>query len=406
MEPEKISEIIPRVKVEKKPQEEIMQLPVVKKESPKIPTPMQAMELCLVFNTSIEERERRLCKREIKNGYYVKAVAPTGNDQDDPGLIKEEDLSTFLACFLLLKHSNIKPDKYTFESSAYQMILHLGDTPTGEERYKRLRDSLTRLTRNSIFSNFWWDTINSERIIRNDFHFLSSVREGEKKSLRISLNKDIVEGLEHGYVKFLEEKSLIEIIKLRGHAKVLALFLLKLLGYKPQQDLNLQTVLRYLGVEGKYNKLPRKYFNSYVKRHVAPAMEKASKAIGISCAFNKDKQQFRLRRIGKIKQVEAREEELPRGPEVKRIGQDAQDPLLIQRKNEAFRKLAGIGVAPEMITKLFDEADIDEIERQIEWLPYRESDNPAGILVAAIRGQWIMPPEYEQKREEVLISRA
>ena len=410
MEPEKISEIIPRVNVEKKLQnkktEEETQFPVVKKESSKIPTPMQAMELSLIFGTSPEERKQGWCKRYLKNDYYVEARALIPNPESEPDLVRGEDLSTLLCCFLLLKHSSAGPSKYTFETSVYQMLLQLGDQPTGEERYKRIRDSLSRLARNSIFTNFWWDTINGERIIKNEFHFLGSVAEGERKSLRISLSPEIVESLERGYMKLLEESSLLDIIKLRGHAKILALFLLKLLGYKPQQDLNLQTVLRYLGVENRWSKLPPFRFNDNIKRTVIPAMEKASNAIGISCTYNKDKQQFHLRRIGKIKQIESREGELPRGPEVKRIGQDAQDPLLIQRKNEAFRNLAGIGVAPEMIAKLFDEAGIDEIEKQIEWLPHRKSDNPAGILISAIRGRWVMPAEYEQKREEALISRA
>jgi hypothetical protein len=259
---------------------------------------------------------------------------------------------------------------------------------------------------NHIETNFWWDTINGERIIKNNFNFVSSVVEGEKKSLRISLNRDIVESLEKGYVKFLTESSLRDILKLRGHAKVLALFLLKLVGSKSRQDLNLRTVLKYLGVEDKYNKLPGYRFRFYVSKMITPAMEKAAKAIGLSCAYNKDKQQFHLRRIGKLKQIESREGELPRGPEAKRIGQGSYDPLLTQRKNEAFKNLIDIGVASEMIIKLFDESDIEEIERQIEWLPYRKSDNPAGILVSAIRGRWIIPVGYEQKREESLMSRA
>jgi len=159
-------------------------------------------------------------------------------------------------------------------------------------------------------------------------------------------------------------------------------------------------------MEEKWSKLPAFRFNRNVKRSVIPSMEKASSAIGFGCAYNKDKQQFHLRRIGKLKQIESREGELPQGPETKRIEQDAQDPLLIQRKNEAFRRLTDIGVAPEMISKLFDEAGIDEIEKQIEWLSHRKSDNPAGILISAIRGRWVMPAEHEQKREEALISRA
>ena len=414
MDPVKISEIMPKVKIEKKPQEEVMQLPVVKKESTKIPTSMQAMELSLIFNTSSEERKQRWCQRSLKNDYYIKAAAPTANDPDQPGLIREEDLNTLLVCFLLLKHSRTKRDKYTFETTPYQILnFFRGNKPgslpkefIGGSGYAQMKDSLCRMQSNHIETNFWWDTINGERIIKNNFNFVSSVVEGEKKSLRISLNKDIVESLEQGYIKFLEESSLRDILKLRGHAKVLALFLLKLLGSKPRQDLNLKTVLRYLGVEDKYKQLPVKFCNLNVKRHIIPAMEKASNAIGLSCVYNKDSQQFHLRRIGKIKQIESREGKLPVGAEVKRIEQDGQDPLLIQRKNETFRKLTDIGVASEMIIKLFGEADIDEVERQIEWLPYRKSDNPAGVIVSAIHNHWVMPLEYEQKREEALISRA
>jgi hypothetical protein len=410
MEPGKISEIIPKISAEKKLQnkktEEETQFPVAKKESPKIPTPMQAMELSLIFNTSPEERNQGWCKRYLKNDYYIEARALIPDPESEPDLVRGEDLSTLLCCFLLLKHSKAGPSKYTFETSVYQMLLQLGDQPTGEERYKRIRNSLSRLARNSIFTNFWWDTINGERIIKNEFHFLGSVAEGEQKSLRISLSPEIVESLERGYMKLLEESSLLDIIKLRGHAKVLALFLLKLLGSKPQQDLKLKTVLRYLGVENRWSKLPPFRFNDNIKRTIVPAMEKAAKAIGLSCAYNKDKQQFHLRRIGKLKQIESREGELPRGPEAKRIGQGSHDPLLTQRKNEAFKNLIDIGIASEMIIKLFDESDIEEIERQIEWLPYRKSDNPAGILVSAIRGRWIIPVGYEQKREESLMSRA
>jgi hypothetical protein len=117
MEPVKISEIIPGVKVEKKPQEQETQSPVVKKETPRIPTPMQAMELSLIFNTSPEERKQRWCQRSLKNDYYIKAAAPTANDPGQPGLIREEDLNALLVCFLLLKHSRIKQDKYTFETT-------------------------------------------------------------------------------------------------------------------------------------------------------------------------------------------------------------------------------------------------------------------------------------------------
>ena len=412
MEPEKISEIIPRIKIEKKPQEEVMQLPVVKKESTKIPTPMQAMELSLIFNTSPKERKRGWCKRYLKNDYYIEARAAIPKFGNEPDLIREEDLNTLLVCFLLLKHSIVKLDKYTFETTPYQITklfrqpTERGKEFTGGKDYKWLRDSLCRMQANKIETNFWWDSVNGERVIQNNFSFLSSVTAGEQRSLRITFAPEILRSLEQGYVKFLEEKSLLDILKLRGHAKVLALFLIKLIGSKPMQVLNIETVLKYLGLQNKYHALEKKYFNLNVKKVITPAMEKASKSIGISCTYNKDKQQFHLRRIKRIKQIVSHKEELSEGTGAKRVEQEREnergshDPLLTQRKNEAFKNLIDIGVASEMIIKLFDESDIEEIERQIEWLPYRKSDNPAGILVSAIRDRWIIPAEYEQTREK------
>lgn len=402
MKPVKISEIMPRIRVEKKLRakkaKEKTQFPVVKKEIPKIPTPMQAMELSLVFNSSSEERKQGWCKRYLKNDYYVEARAVIPEPGATPALIREEDLNTLLVCFLLLKHSRVKINKYTFETTPYQITKFLGED-TGGTQYADLKESLSRLTANYITTNFWWDTINSERIVKNEFHFLDSVAEGEQKSLKIGLSPEIVDSLEKGYVKFLTESSLRDILKLRGHAKVLALFLLKLVGPKSRQDLNLQTVLKYLGVGDKYNRLLKKNFNTNVKKQIVPAMKKASKAIGISCAYDKDKQQFHLRRIEKINQTESHEGKLPGGPEAKRVGQDAQEPLQTERKQQVSNKLTNVGIHPEMIAKILKEFDIEEIERQIEWLPHRKSDNPAGILVSAIRSRWIMPAEYERERE-------
>ena len=417
MEPVKISEIIPKVKVEKKTQEEEMQFPVVKKETSRIPTPMQAMELSLIFNSSPKERKRGWCKRYLKNDYYIEARAAIPKLGDEPDLIREEDLNTLLVCFLLLKHSIVKLDKYTFETTPYQITklfrqpTEKGKEFTGGKDYKWLRNSLRRMQANKIETNFWWDSVNGERVIQNNFSFLSSVTVGEQRSLRITFAPEILRSLEQGYVKFLEEKSLLDILKLRGHAKVLALFLIKLIGSKHVQVLNIETVLKYLGLQNKYHALEKKYFNLNVKKVIIPAMEKAAKAIGISCTYNKDKQQFYLRRITKIKQIESHKEELSGGTEVKRIEQerekepDSHDPLLTQRKNEVFRRLTDIGVVSEMITKVFNEFSIDEIERQIEWLPYRKSDDLPAVFVSAIHSHWEMPAEYERAIEQSSKSR-
>ncbi len=399
MEPEKLLDILPETKIGKKLQEEKEKRgkqPLLVERKSKTPVSMHAMELSLVFNTSAEERKQRWCRRYFRDDYYVEAAATTANAPDQPGLVREEDLNTLLICFLLLRHSRQKSGKYTFETTPYQITKFFGDE-TGGSQYADLKNSLGRLASNYITTNFWWDKLLGQRIVESNFHFLDSVDKGEQKALRITFGAKIAESLDKGYLKILEESDLKHIIKLRGHAKGLSLFLIKLLGRKAEQDLNLGTILKYLGVEDKYGKLPPKYFNLYVKRSIVPAVEKAAKAIGFISSYAKQRQQFHLRRVRKTEHIELAKREVS---DEQMTRQKEEQPLLTQRRNEAFRRLTDIGVTSEITTKIFNEFTIDEIERQIEWIPYRRSNNPAAVFVSAIREHWGMPAEYEHRTEQ------
>ena len=271
-----------------------------KKRNYSVPTEMHSMELSLIFNTTLAEREKGWCRRDLWNGRYIEA----GKSKlpNDKGLIQGEDLSVLLGCFLFLKHSKTKHNKYTFETTPYQILRLFGEDKdiqrdiTGGRDYQRLRDSLNRLQSNNISTNFWWDTIKGERVIKYNFHFLESVGEGEQKTLRVRLSKDIADSIEKGYVKYLRKNSLLNIIRLRGHAKILALYLLKLAGHKKELEQNLETVLRLLGLEEKYKRMEKRYFNRYVKEVVAPAMERASKTIGFHCEYRGEEKKFYLHR--------------------------------------------------------------------------------------------------------------
>lgn len=315
----------------------------------------------------------------------------------------------------MLKHARVKPDKYTFETSYYQMTKIIEKALSGQQ-YEDLKKSLRRLKSNNLTTNFWWDTILGQRIIQMDFSFLASVGEGEEEKLKITLDPNIAKSLEEGYLKLLEENDLQQIVRLRGYAKVLALYLLQLIGHKSKQILNIETVLRYLGLEGKYNKLPKKYFNRNVKKVIEPAMERACGIFGYTATYDKEKKQFNIQRG--IKQLElplsieetagkAKRWESKKDPE-----EDGEyDPVLKQRRNKAFTTLLKIGVDTNATGKIFEDIEnerlsLDKLERQLQWFPFRKKDtNPPGLFMKALYENWIMPAEHEKAVEKSRMSR-
>jgi len=60
-------------------------------------------------------------------------------------------------------------------------------------------------------------------------------------------------------------------------------------------------------------------------------------------------------------------------------------------EGDARRRLLAIGVSKEEVERLLSEYPIEEIRRQLEWLPERGARNPARFIVAAIRGSYAPP---------------
>ena len=258
---------------------------VVKKKRQIAPVEQNIMEFSSVFATTPENRKRGWFKIGLKNGKYVRIA--TSKDPEDRGLIQPGDLDVLLLCFLIAKD---KKD-YTFETSNYGMASLLGDKPWGGRPRARIRDGLKRLVSNLITTNFWFDTINGERTIRNNFHFLDSLGEGKEDTYRIRLSKDIVESLRRGYRKSVD---LEKVFHLRGYAKFLCLYLMKRIGAKKEFEHNLNTILKLLGLESKWKKLPNFRLNFYVERTIIPAMKRASETIGFHCEYKKEEKKFYL----------------------------------------------------------------------------------------------------------------
>ena len=267
---------------------------IVKKEKKDwLPVEQNSMELSPIFNTSKAEQEKGVVRRELGRGRYIQI------SKDIKGnLIHFEDLSTLVACFLLLKHSR-KRKGYSFETSYYQFLSIVGEGRGGKD-YKKLEQSLRRLQSCNITTNFWFDTISGKRITLATFNFLDGVDEGEEQSLRISLSEHIVKSMEMGYLRWLEENELKEILHLRGYAKVLALFLLKRTNNGPGVKFILDRILEVLGVKEKYGKLPKHRFNFYIKRRIIKAIERASNTIGYGSKYNPEEKMFYIWKEQKI----------------------------------------------------------------------------------------------------------
>ncbi len=55
------------------------------------------------------------------------------------------------------------------------------------------------------------------------------------------------------------------------------------------------------------------------------------------------------------------------------------------------RRLLGVGVTKDQADFLLGSYDLERIQRQLEWLPYRNAKNPAGFIVAAIEDDYEEP---------------
>ncbi len=252
---------------------------IAKKEET-VPVEQNTLELMLVLNTTHEEQEKGIARRELSDGRYIEIRKIVGRE-----LCKREDITTLLVCFILMKHS-VKRSGYSFETTYYQISQMLGGA--GGSVYRDIKSSLKRLSDNKVETNFWWDTIFGERIDISNFNFLGRIDENkEKELLRITFDKYVAKSMEKGYIKFLEEKNLKDILKIKSYfAKTLVLLFIKRFWEGNPMPHNLDTILEYLGVKERYKNLPRWRRNNYIKRTIIPAVKEAARFLGYTATYN------------------------------------------------------------------------------------------------------------------------
>lgn len=80
-------------------------------------------------------------------------------------------------------------------------------------------------------------------------------------------------------------------------------------------------------------------------------------------------------------------------PEIAPAVPEAGEPVAESRQDRMVRlayELLVIGVSQPQVTKLLGH-DLDLIERQLQWLPYRKARKPASMIVSAIEQDFDAP---------------
>jgi len=275
---EKINGIVGRVvgEAKQKTKEVKTGLMIKQERGEKVAVEQNVLDASIIFNTTEEERKRGVVERWVdkEKTKYMKLFARVEGE-----LVKVEDLNLFLGCFLLLKHARVKVNKYTVETNYSQIVELLLLTDAGIN-YENIKEGLNRLVTNSVETNFWFDTISGERIVKSEFHFLDRVDKGEVEKLRIRINPEIVDSMEKGYLKVLEEKKLIKMLRLKGYAKVLALLFAKKIGIDQEKTYTISYSLELLGLKEKYEEYNERERNDYLKRVIIPAVSQAADVLG------------------------------------------------------------------------------------------------------------------------------
>jgi hypothetical protein len=75
------------------------------------------------------------------------------------------------------------------------------------------------------------------------------------------------------------------------------------------------------------------------------------------------------------------------GGTVPGLSQQEEPPHL----KELRRRLQSAGIAPDQVEYLLTTFDLERIEKQLQWLPFRQARNPSAYLVAAIIGDYEEP---------------
>jgi len=78
----------------------------------------------------------------------------------------------------------------------------------------------------------------------------------------------------------------------------------------------------------------------------------------------------------------------------------------VDRMTAIAIELLKLHVSQAGITQLFNLGDLDEIERQLMYLPYRKAKRPGAFLIEAVRHRYSPPKEFTYAKHLAPVSSA
>ncbi|MBC7287412.1 MAG: replication initiator protein A, partial [Armatimonadetes bacterium] len=305
------------------------------------------------------------------DGQSVKRVW-TVTGAEEFGLPTPADEAVYLVLSELTRAQGLSSAKVHF--SRYELVRRLGWPDKGSS-YSRLHQALDRLLGVTITATRAFYDIKTHAYVDVGFHIIDDYalvkeppgrkgREAEPPQSYIRWNTVIYASFLAGYVKGLDLSTYL-MLRSAVSRRLYRYLDKKRYDGKPEFRIGLyKLAFEKLGMS-------RTYYPSHIRAELARAHEE-------------------LLRIGFIRSVDYVSSQVTGEPiVVYRFGR-GKSPA---PHADLVDKLVRLGMAEPVALELVM-TDPEAVRRQLEFLPYREARNPAGLLVRAVREDWPPPPAY------------
>jgi len=295
------------------------------------------------------------------------------------GLPTATDELVYLILTELTREQGLQEPKVHF--SRYDVLRRLGWPDKGSS-YRRLRCALDRLLGVTITATRAFYDRRTRSYVDVGFHILDDyalfneprgrkARDGQAPSSFIRWNRVIFTSFLAGYVKRLD---LGTYLSLRSAVSRRLYRYLDKKGYDGKSQFRIgltKLALEKLGMS-------RAYYPSHIRAELARAHEE-------------------LLGIGFLRAVRY-ETSAVTGDEmvVYRFGRRREAPV---PHEDVVRRLTDLGMAEPVAVQLVL-TDVEAVQEQLDYLPFREARNPAALLVRAIQEGWPAPPGYAPQTSE------
>jgi hypothetical protein len=358
------------------------------------------------FSDTIQGESGKIIKRE----WVV-----TGSDKF--GLPLAYDNDVLLALMAIGKETNYESPVIHF--SRYKILQILGWQDNGKN-YRRIKEALNRLVSAKIFANnAFWDNNRKAYVtlafgIFENYTLLDSSvgkRKQDDNSLLSSVKLDdyLFQSIKSNYIKSLDLEIYCKINSVI--AKQLYRYLDKKRYGKEKFEIKLTNLAyAHVGLDKENYKYP-----SAIKRKLDPAHKELidlgfleSAEYQLTSDGKSEKVIYTFGKVeclllpaldidtGDFNDLQSEEEPAPENN-----SETLSDELL-----NLLEKLLDAGVSENIARKLIDDYSEEQILRQMEVLPFRKAQDPAAVLIRAIRENWAPPSTFSRQQEQKKRERA